>query len=139
MNGHEADALAARIAGTWRGGPIASVWAEELLDLDAGTAGTAYARLRRSEDSMPTVSRFLYEYRQLRTVSVQPLPEDKCKACDGTRWVPGPPDFLPSGNPEKPYRYETVVRCEACRAFTRRICPKCEHCNFKARERKKKK
>ena len=66
MTAQEADDLAKRIINAWRGGPPLNDWREELARLDAGMAGTAFVRLRRTIEDAPSIARFLAEYRAVR-------------------------------------------------------------------------
>jgi hypothetical protein len=67
MTPTEADALAKRIINTWRGGPPLREWIDTLQPLDAGTAGTAYIRLRGTSDQAPTIARYTAVYASLHT------------------------------------------------------------------------
>jgi len=59
--------LVERIVQTWPTGPRGRIWTEALEPLDAGRAGTAYARLRASEEHPPSIARFMAVYRSLDT------------------------------------------------------------------------
>lgn len=88
MTPTEADELAKRIINTWHGGPPLKDWIETLDTLDAGTAGTAYIRLRAETEHAPTIARYVAVYRGLATVHNQPTPDTpSCVLCDGTRYV----------------------------------------------------
>lgn len=103
-------ALAHKIVQTWTGGPKEAIWAEELEELDEGTAGTAYARLRRECEHCPSIAKFIAEYRALRTPHNVDKPE--CVWCDGTGWVEGPDQvFPPSSAHPNGYTDSTVVPC----------------------------
>jgi hypothetical protein len=67
MSPAEADDLAKRIINTWRGGPPLVEWRQELEQMDAGTAGTAYMRLKRTMEHAPSIARFWGEYNALDT------------------------------------------------------------------------
>jgi len=82
MNHTEADALAKRIINTWRGGPPLAEWTSALLDLDAGTAGTAFIRCRNQYTDPPTIAAFVATYRTLSTRANQPTGEH-CGCGDG--------------------------------------------------------
>jgi len=104
MNRHEYEALTARIRETWsHGGPSEKTWHEELAELDAGRAGTALARLRRSEERCPSIHRFYEAYRLVETEHSHPYERPRCATCDGNRWVPTSNE-----------RNATVVRCPDC-------------------------
>lgn len=82
----EATDLATRILETFHG-PPGHAWEEELATLDAGTAGTAFARCRREHKSRwLSIAEFIAVYRSLRTddpTTRGPV----CIHCDGTGWV----------------------------------------------------
>jgi hypothetical protein len=86
MTTTEADELAKRIINTWRGGPPLTEWRDELLPLDAGQAGTAFARLKRTLENAPSIARFLAEYRSLQMHDAS-NPDDKCPECSNSGWV----------------------------------------------------
>jgi hypothetical protein len=67
MTRDDADTIALRIASSWPTGRIAGdVWVEELLGLDVDIAERTVLRLRRSDDKMPSVARFLDMYAATR-------------------------------------------------------------------------
>lgn len=105
MNTVEADDLAKRIINTWRSGPPLDVWREELHRLDAGTAGTAYAKLRRTAEHAPSIAKFLAEYHALHTVDT---PEPDCGDCDRTGWVQAEDRIMPD---ERRYSQVKPCRC----------------------------
>lgn len=113
MTEPEAEDLAARIVRTWRGAPPADVWVEELVRLDAGAAGTAFARLRRESTRAPSIAEFLATYRTLRTQDGGTREVYDCSHCDGAGWVPTADLVLENGGNE--LRYSQVVPC-TCRA-----------------------
>lgn len=84
MNRTDAAELAVKITKTWRGGPALEVWQQDLEELHTGQAQQTYTMLRRSEDSAPSVAKFLGVYRSL-TVTDGPLP--KCGLCESSGWV----------------------------------------------------
>jgi hypothetical protein len=86
MTHAEADALAKRIINCWRGGPPLTEWIDELERLDAGTAGTTYARLKRTSEHAPSIAKFYAEYNALDTHDGGTRPAD-CRFCDGTGWL----------------------------------------------------
>lgn len=86
MTPAEADQLAKRIINTFHGGPPLDDWREELARLDAGQAGTAYARLRSKLDNAPSIAKFLAEYHSLNTHDGS-KPKHDCGWCDNTGWV----------------------------------------------------
>lgn len=85
MTRDEADALAKRIINCWRGGPPLDEWRDELEHLDAGTAGTTYARLKRSIDHAPSIARFMAEYNSLHTSDGGT--RAPCRYCGDSGWV----------------------------------------------------
>lgn len=93
MTPTEAETLAVRMVRTWRGGPPADVWLEELTPLDAGAAGTAYARLRRSQTKPPTVAEFIKCYHSLVMVDGGRPALEECDRCEGTGWVEADPFY----------------------------------------------
>ena len=59
MTPYEAETLAQRIVQTWpRIGGAVDIWVEDIIDLDAGAANTAYVRLRREADRAPSIADF---------------------------------------------------------------------------------
>jgi hypothetical protein len=84
MNPEEAKRLAIRIVNSWHGGPNVDEWASELAEMDAGTAGTTFIRLRRELNHVPSVAHFWHAYRQLVTPANEPLP---CDECDDSGWI----------------------------------------------------
>lgn len=81
MTPTEADRLAKRIINTWQGAPPLPEWADTLEPLDAGTAGTAYIRLRNDSDATPTIARYMAVYRSLDTKRPDSAPHRGCTAC----------------------------------------------------------
>jgi hypothetical protein len=88
MTRQEATDLATRINQTWPRGLATTVWEEELAPLDAGRAGTAIARLRRTEQTL-SIARFWTEYRTINTTdgSTRPHIAD-CNLCQNTGTAP---------------------------------------------------
>ncbi len=86
MTHDEADAIAKRIINCWRGGPPLTEWIEELQRLDAGTAGTTYARLKRTSEHAPSIAKFIAEYNALDTHDAS-TKAAKCGWCDDTGWT----------------------------------------------------
>lgn len=84
MTPTEADALAKRIINCWHGGPNIADWRDALEPLDAGRAGTAYARLRNERDHAPSIKAFRDTYNALDTHdgSIR-----KCAECVDSGWV----------------------------------------------------
>lgn len=110
MTPSEATQLATRILGSFTG-PTLRDWEEELEPLDAGRAGTAYARLRREHDhSRLSIAQFLAAYRALNTTdaSTRPAP---CTACDDTGWVQVD-DLVLNAGTDREY---TNTQVEPCR------------------------
>jgi hypothetical protein len=101
VNHGEAEILLMRMSQSWRA-PFDGEWYEFFADLDAGKAGTAFVRLRDSEERPPTIAKFRQAYSALRgdTSSHEP----KCPACDGTGMRA--PDFDAWGSESIP--------CELC-------------------------
>lgn len=102
-----AESLAVRISQTWPKSPPVDVWAEDLAQLDEGTAGTAYARLRREIDGQAlTIARFLAVARSLRITdggTARPAP---CARCDDTGWVEAPDRIEPGPTRRIPARLD---------------------------------
>lgn len=87
MNENQAAVLATKIRGTFDGPPV-TAWEEELIELDAGKAGTAFARLRREHDARYlTIARFIDAYRSLAGDADD---DEQCDDCDGGGWAPAP-------------------------------------------------
>lgn len=95
MTPTDADTLAKRIINTWRGGPPLRDWTEVLTPLDAGRAGTAYARLRARNDHPPSIAQYIAEYNQLDTA--RPGEHDPCGDCNSTGWIDAPDRHWPEG------------------------------------------
>lgn len=110
MTPNEADDLGKRIINSFRGGPPLSDWREVLAPLDAGTAGTAYMRLRTSSDA-PTVKQFMDIYRSLDTV--RPMDRPKCGDCGGCGWVQAE-DRIENAGTDNERRYS---QCKPCRCI----------------------
>lgn len=109
MTRDEADALAKRIINCWRGGPPLEEWRAELERLDAGTAGTTYARLKRSLEHAPSIARFLSEYKTIDTDDAST--RERCGECGGSGWVAGQSSFVKSG-----HVYSHALPCLSCPA-----------------------
>lgn len=93
MTPQEADDLADRIMRAWPKMLIPpDEWRDVLRSLDAGTAGTAFIRLRNTEKYPPTIADFLDTYRSLPTQANQPI-RTLCTTCGGdgfasfTQWI----------------------------------------------------
>lgn len=83
MTVDEADDLAVRIARTWPTMRVpADEWREVLADLDAGTCGTAFIRLRNDQPRPPAIAEFIQLYRGLATPANMPIREH-CTVCGG--------------------------------------------------------
>jgi len=108
MTEGEAIDLASRIANTWRSGPPASVWEEELIDLDAGQAGTAFVRLRRTSTRAVSVAEFYDTYRAVRPTDAS-TPRDECAMCDTSGWIYTTPYVVKRG--ERDIEYTQVRPC----------------------------
>lgn len=81
MNRDEAADLATRICQTWPRAIPPHVWEEELLELDAGRAGTSLVKLRRQVKNAPTIAEFFDMYRSLHMDDRSTRPPD-CARCD---------------------------------------------------------
>lgn len=89
MNRDEASNLATRISQTWPRGLNTSVWEDEMQHLDAGRAGTAIERLRRTEQHPPSIARFWAEYRAVNTTDGSNRPQiADCDECQNTGTAP---------------------------------------------------
>lgn len=89
MTPTEATALATRILRTFNGPPLAD-WEEELGELDAGRAGTAYVRIRREHlTKWLSIAEFAAVYRSLHTDDASTRPP-ACGWCDNTGWTQTP-------------------------------------------------
>jgi hypothetical protein len=108
MTPTEADELGKRIINAFHGGPPLSEWREELLLLDAGQAGTTYARLKRTLEHAPTIARFLTEYRSLQTHDAS-NPENMCASCANSGWVAAEHHFEHKAHP-----YTAAEPCTNC-------------------------
>jgi hypothetical protein len=85
MNRSEATDLAVRILGVFQG-PNAREWEDELADLDAGRAGTAFQRCKREhERRWLSIAEYLTVYRSLNTEDASTRSE--CDRCAGSGWV----------------------------------------------------
>ena len=106
MNITEADRLARRIINTWNGGPNLTEWTDLLAELDAGTAGTAYIRLRNTHEHPPSIATFIKTYHSLRTATTDPIRQDSCPLdrCPGDGWVTV--DYTHNG-----HTYRGVIPC----------------------------
>lgn len=88
MTRNDASDLATRINQAWPRGLATAVWEEELTPLDAGRAGTAIARLRRTETSL-SIARFWTEYRTINTTDGSNRPQHPdCTKCENTGTAP---------------------------------------------------
>lgn len=88
MNNQDATDLATRINQAFPRGLQTAVWEEELTPLDAGRAGTAIARLRRTETNL-TIARFWAEYRTINTTDASSRPQiADCNDCQNTGNAP---------------------------------------------------
>ena len=104
----DATNLAVRILKTFTG-PAAEDWEEELLHLDAGRAGTAFARLRREHDHQRlSIAHFLSVYRSLNTEDGS-TKKPECGWCDGTGWTQTKQRHQLNGNV-----YSGVEPCTRC-------------------------
>ena len=108
MTETEAIDLAARISQTWRSGPPASVWEEELVELDAGQAGTAFVRLRRTSTRAVSVAEFYDTYRAVKPTDAS-TPRVECPRCDTSGWLYVDPLIVKHG--ERDIEYSQVRPC----------------------------
>lgn len=109
MNRNEATDLAVRIGQTFNGPPT-DIWEDDLQQLDAGRAGTAYARLRREHDQRwLSIAAFMAMYRSLNTDDASTV-ENVCGECDNTGWVTAPDNVLEAGTDHE-RRYSAVRPC----------------------------
>jgi hypothetical protein len=111
----EAEELAKRITQTWRTGASKQIWEEALLELDAGTAGAAYARLRRESEHAPSIAGFIAFSRTLHTEANEAPVVPWCEQCDSTGFVPLA-DLLVSEHP-----YSQVAPCTYCATGKARV------------------
>lgn len=124
MTPTEATDLALRIAQTWPRGIATQVWEEELVELDAGRAGTALAKLRRSEKNAPTIAVFFEVYQTISTTDRSTKPTD-CDTCGNTGvtarlvmhegveiWGPVSPCRCPWGEAKAPALAKAVLENE---------------------------
>lgn len=103
-------------------------WMDTLCGVDGGIAGTAYVRLQRKSDRVPTPAEFLAECRTIQPYDASNR-EPPCLECadsgvitdtDHPRHWPGTPDTLP-----KVYEQDIADgRCN-CNAVT--WCRQCTH------------
>jgi hypothetical protein len=110
MNVGEASDLAVRIHQTWRNGPTADVWEDELRTLEFARACTTYVKLRREKTTAPSVAEFVKTYRTVNTIDGSNY-APTCETCSGVGWVTGP-DFVDRGHT---YTSATPCTCEAGR------------------------
>lgn len=116
--------LATKIDQTWRGGPTAQVWEEELAELDEGRAGAAYIRLRRTSKTAPSVAVFLELYYTVRTSDDDEAGPVHCNDCDGGGWVEVLPLLLPTPagshiDPHSGERFAEVGQWRPCRSCSK--------------------
>lgn len=118
MTHMEACDLATRVLEVFSG-PPAHVWEEVLLDLDAGTAGTAIARLTRThERRWLSPAEFLGAYRSLDTKDPGNRPK-RCDSCDDSGWVEAEP-FTRDADSEHPRTYTAWEPCRCPEGRSRR-------------------
>lgn len=92
MTPTEAAIYAEKVCDTWPdpAQPTADIIAEAIIDLDAGTLGTAIVRLRNTAKNRPTVAELLSAYHQLHTATTDPIRRSSdCPVgkCPGDGWV----------------------------------------------------
>ena len=80
VNFNEAEGLLTRMNQTWRV-PFGHEWESVFETMDAGRAGTAFVRLRDTEERAPTIAKFKAAYEAVRGPTVH---EPRCPVCDGT-------------------------------------------------------
>lgn len=120
----EARQLVQRLEGAWPdrfwSDARRSEWRDELETLDAGTAGTAFARMKRNEHQKhcPSIGEFVAACRGLHTPANDPT--EKCRCCDGTGWAfshrttQDREGTMPNGQPKPPLVYDFVKPCPEC-------------------------
>lgn len=120
MTPDEARTLTRKLIDAWPNGTKGYIWTELLEPLDAGTAGTAFARLLRDHehDRTPTPQRFIGMYRSLHTEATDPTETRTCQTCHGTGGVEAPDLITADGR-----RYTQVDRCPDCDRPPRRPAP----------------
>jgi hypothetical protein len=119
----EAVQLVKRIEGTWPDrfwtDARRTEWAGELETLDMGSAGTAFVRLKRSENQKhcPSIGEFISACRALHTPTNDPI--SHC-ICHGSGWIyshftsQDREGLMPNGQPIPPLVYEFVKPCPEC-------------------------
>jgi hypothetical protein len=115
MTRDEATDLATRISQTWPRGVSAAVWEDELVELDAGRAGTTLVKLRRVAKHAPSIAEFWEMYQSVNTSDRSTRPPD-CSSCDNqgtvasleprTVEVDGAPVEIEAWGPVRPCRCE---------------------------------
>lgn len=82
--------LSQKLAGTYRGGPVAGVWFEELRDLTESVAWLTYRSFLKSHRNRTLMPPDFHDrYQELHP---QPAPElfaleEQCSECPGDGWV----------------------------------------------------
>jgi hypothetical protein len=89
MNLAEAEQLLDRIEAAWPDSRWTEqrrdIWLDQLLELDAGTAGTAFVKLMHNEPACPTFATFHSMSSALLTTANEPVA--RCHWCEGNGWV----------------------------------------------------
>jgi hypothetical protein len=86
--------LVSRIEATWStghpwSGQRCDEWIDALLTLDAGSAGTAFARLRLTHADCPSIATFVQTVKALHTTDASNRPKE-CGWCDDSGWTETP-------------------------------------------------
>lgn len=114
MMATEAADLATRISQSWPRGVNTSVWEDVLTPLDAGAAGTAYVRLLHTENTSPTVAKFLDMYRSIRASDIRAEDRPDCDRCGSTGWERGADIVRTDADGTECYRTTSVAPCRWC-------------------------
>ena len=119
MTPQAADALAKRIINTWHTRIPLDEWTSTLLDLDEGTAGRTFARLKVTDEHGPSIARFMHTYRAQHTPANDPTSQPHtCDRCDNNGIIAAWLDHNPRTGTtftgtQTHYRY--AHNCPACK------------------------
>lgn len=80
MTYDECEGLLTRMGQCWRV-PFGAEWSTVFESMDAGRAGTAFIRLRDSEERPPSIAKFKAAYGAIQGETSH---EPRCRVCDGT-------------------------------------------------------
>lgn len=88
MTPDEATDLATRLCLAWPKAAPATEWEPAIADLDAGAAGTVYARLKATvtDPAGPTIAQFRSHVREL--IERNAPPKAACDYCGSSGWKP---------------------------------------------------